>query len=199
MRSPQRQGGFRGWWRGRLARVGTGLLKPGGRAARASMTLWNAFHFCSVGLDPPIRRAIATSRDSSFRWNDSGEGRGPPRPRTRGSASLPIVTPSPQRQGGFRGWWRGRLARVGTGLLKPGGRATRPTMTLWNAFHFCSVGLDPPIRRAIAASRDSRLRGNDTPGVTLSEVEGPLSQERRCWKGPQDDFEWRSATCRAYL
>ena len=41
---------------------------------------------------------------------------------------------------------------------------------------FCRVGLDPPIRDAIAGSRDSRLRGNDTMGGDPAEVRTSLGR-----------------------
>ena len=40
------------------------------------------------------------------------------------------------------------------------------------------VGLDPPIRGAIATSRDSRLRENDTQHVILSEAKNLFNRER---------------------
>ena len=43
-----------------------------------------------------------------------------------------------------------------------------------NRVQSCRVGLDPPIREAIAVSRDSGLRVNDTPPVILSEAEESL-------------------------
>ena len=42
-------------------------------------------------------------------------------------------------------------------------------------YKICRVGVDPLMRGMIAASRDSRLRGNDKPQrVILSEAEGSL-------------------------
>ena len=40
------------------------------------------------------------------------------------------------------------------------------------------MGLDPPIRGAISASRDSRLRENDTQHVILSEAKNLFNRER---------------------